>query len=229
MQPVSCSAISPPWGGGADLSRAVRAAGTGLYPEYWLSLLTASCIFFSLLWLQYRPPRKKGLNQRTGQGLWRAICGLFFLHNGPNYTEWHTPTLAKDAQCKQALLKQGGFKQPCCASGIAAASKEHPGKGPTEVMKLGLHGTGCPGRPWARQESASCLLRASKPVSLCCQCVSQVRSGQVLEPKHPAQPCCSGRTHPTRGSCLFQSCICCFAHIPASVASWAILYRPQET
>lgn len=73
----------PPWGWRRlSLPEQPRAAGPGWYSECLLSLLTVSCIFSSLLWLQYRPPRKGGLNQGTGPGLCTAICGLD-LHNGP--------------------------------------------------------------------------------------------------------------------------------------------------
>lgn len=55
----------------------------------WLVLrmfaFSVDSLFFSLslLWLQYRPPRKEGVNQSTGQGLCGAICGLD-LHGGPH-------------------------------------------------------------------------------------------------------------------------------------------------
>lgn len=86
MQPSSTWPSPQPEWEVSFFSKAAHAAGTGWYSECLLPLLTVSYMYFSLLWLQYRPPRKEGLNQSTGHSLCTAICGLD-LHNGPDCSE----------------------------------------------------------------------------------------------------------------------------------------------
>lgn len=83
LGPLSCSHLSlqdwlPLQSRPLQLALACAQNVCFLCRHFFLSL--------SLLWLQYRLPRKEGVNQSTGQGLCGAICGLD-LHSGP-----HCPT-----------------------------------------------------------------------------------------------------------------------------------------
>lgn len=70
--------------------------------------------FFSLLWLQSRPPRMEGLHQRAGPGLCMAIWGLDS-HNGPRVPPTPAGPGAPSEKSNQAGLRQSSFvfQAPC--------------------------------------------------------------------------------------------------------------------